>query len=219
MDWNTLIEREQRKPYFQKLQKEIDHKRSLGPVYPDNDDVFTAFDLCPYDKTRVVIIGQDPYHQPNQAMGMSFSVSKETPLPKSLINIFKELNDDLSIQNIHGDLSAWAKQGVLMLNTILTVDESKPMSHQRLGWEQFTNEIMLFLNNHPNNLVFILWGKKAQEYKVLFDERHHFIESSHPSPLGVYKGFWGSKPFSRTNNLLIEMGSTPIDWSNHDTEL
>lgn len=215
MDWEKILNQEFQKDYYIKLQSTIISLREHHNIYPSEENVFNAFKCTPFEDVKVVIVGQDPYHQPGQAMGLSFSVPKDWPLPKSLINIFKELEDDLGIVNTHGDLSSWAKQGVLLLNTILTVEESKPLSHQKLGWETFTDRVFLELGKRKDPIIFVLWGKKAQEKKSLIGKHHLFIESSHPSPLGAYRGFIGSHPFSTINNQLIKLGKTPINWSNH----
>ncbi|WP_328598612.1 uracil-DNA glycosylase [Erysipelothrix anatis] len=211
--WQELLQEEFEKPYFISLAQFVRERRLEVPVYPPEQDVFAAFDDTPLDTVKVVILGQDPYHQPGQAMGLSFSVHKDIPLPKSLVNMYKELERDLGIVNTHGDLSTWAKQGVFMLNTILTVEESRPLSHQKKGWETFTDTVIATLGSQDKPIVFVLWGKKAQEKKVLIKKHHIFVESSHPSPLGAYRGFNGSRPFSTINHHLEELGETPIDWS------
>lgn len=215
MNWKTLIEQESAKEYYQNLQETLKNRRITQSIYPSEEDVFKAFEYTPYSDVKVVIVGQDPYHQPGQAMGLSFSVPKDWPLPKSLINIFKELDDDLGIHNTHGDLSSWAQQGVLLLNTILTVEDSKPLSHKNIRWEIFTDRVLSELGKREKPIVFVLWGKKAQDKKQLIGNHHYFIESSHPSPLGAYRGFIGSHPFSKINDYLIETGQSPINWSNH----
>lgn len=213
MDWKTHISNEQEKPYYQALATFVKTQRASESVYPPEAQVFTVFEQVAFDDVKVVILGQDPYHQPGQAMGMSFSVPKDFKLPKSLVNIFKELNEDLGIQNTQGDLTSWADQGVFLLNTLLTVRESEPMSHQKQGWEMFTDSVISKLGERKDPIIFVLWGKKAQDKKHLVQPHHYFIESSHPSPLGAYRGFMGSKPFSKINTLLREMGKDPIDWS------
>ncbi len=215
MDWETIFEQEQSKPYYSILLEQVKHDRTLHNVYPDDSNVFKAFDDLSFDDVKVVIVGQDPYHQPGQAMGLSFSVHKDIKLPKSLVNIFKELEADLGIKNVHGDLSSWTHQGVLLLNTILTVRESEPLSHAKYGWETFTDAILKALGNREKPVIFVLWGKNAQKKRELLKEHHYFIESSHPSPLGAYRGFIGSRPFSKINEYLKSMGETPIDWRNY----
>jgi uracil-DNA glycosylase len=201
-------------PYFMELasflQKERAAQKTIFPALPQ---VFEAFNLCDFNQVKVVIIGQDPYHQAGQANGLAFSVSKGQALPPSLKNIFKELNSDLNINLQNGDLSEWAKQGVLLLNTVLTVEEASPNAHQNKGWEMFTDQVIRMLNEHHQNLVFILWGKPAESKIKLIDTTKHFcIQSAHPSPLAAYRGFFGSKPFSKTNNYLKSLGKAPIVW-------
>ncbi|CAM4146015.1 uracil-DNA glycosylase [Erysipelothrix inopinata] len=213
MKWSELIESEREKNYFKDLERYVSEERNEYTVYPSDDKVYQAFDYVEYEDVKVVILGQDPYHQPGQAMGLSFSVQSDQPLPKSLINIYKELKDDVGVTKDNGDLSGWAKQGVFLLNTLLTVRESEPLSHQKKGWESFTDTVIKVLGKREAPMVFILWGKKAQEKKVYIEPQHLIIESAHPSPLGAYRGFWKSKPFSKTNEFLIEKGMKPIDWS------
>lgn len=190
-------------------------KKKKKVIYPKASEVFSAFDKTPFDKVRVVIIGQDPYHGPDQAHGMCFSVKKGIKPPPSLKNIYKELESDIgfSIPD-HGFLEPWAKQGVLLINSVLTVEEARAGSHQKKGWEEFTDSVIKVLNEKKENLVFILWGAPAQKKAKVVDEAKHFIlKSPHPSPLAAYRGFFGSKPFSQTNKLLKSIGSPPIDWS------
>lgn len=213
--WKKILEKEQKQLYYQELIAFVRQERKEHIVYPPEGQVFTCFNLTPYENVKVVILGQDPYHQPNQAMGLAFSVQKEQPLPKSLINIFKELESDLGIKNTNGDLSHWAQQGVFMMNTLMTVRESEPMSHQGKGWEIFTDKILESLGEREEPIIFVLWGKKAQDKKHFIKSHHYIIESSHPSPLSAYRNFWGSKPFSRINEILEKEGLSPIDWSTH----
>ena len=187
-------------------------------VYPPANQIFRAFLEPGFAKTKVVILGQDPYHGPGQAHGLSFSVSEETKLPPSLKNIFKEIESDLAdsaisfAKPVSGDLSHWAQQGVFLLNTVLTVTESQANSHRKQGWEKFTDFVIERLNHHPQNLVFILWGKPAESKLKLIHERHHTLVSPHPSPLSARRGFFGSRPFSKTNVILQDMGLAPIQW-------
>lgn len=214
MNWQTFIQQQKQLPYFSQLQETLQQEEQQYVIFPPKHLIYNAFEQTPLDKTKVVIIGQDPYHQPNQAMGLCFSVQKHTPLPKSLINIFKELYDDLNISNQSGSLINWAKQGVLLLNTTLTVRQDQPMSHKGLGWETFTTNAIQTLCQNTNQLVFILWGKHAQQFEKIAVQYGHFvIKSSHPSPLSAYRGFFGSKPFSQTNQLLKNINKQPIDWS------
>lgn len=181
-------------------------------VYPPKELVYKAIELCPLDKTKVVILGQDPYHGPNQANGLAFSVNKESQLPPSLKNIYIELKNDLNISCIHGDLSRWAKQGVLLLNSVLTVEEGKPGSHYGLGWENFTDDIIRALNEY-RNIIFVLWGKKAQLKKQLINsEKHYILEAAHPSPFSAHRGFFGCRHFSKINDILKSINKHPIDW-------
>ncbi|WP_159521705.1 uracil-DNA glycosylase [Erysipelothrix urinaevulpis] len=210
--WKQLIEEEKAKTYFNDMMKIIDQSRQNTTVYPAEDNVFSAFELCPFEDIKVVVIGQDPYHQPNQAMGLSFSVMPETPLPKSLINIFKELEDDLGVKNTNGDLSHWAKQGVFLINNVLTVEESTPLSHRNIGWETFTDRMMKELNEKQEFLIFVLWGKEAQKKTAMIDHRHKILCAPHPSPLSSYRGFFGSKPFSTINKILKDKKMPEIDW-------
>ena len=184
-------------------------------VYPHEGCIFRAFELTPFDDVKVVLLGQDPYHQPEQAEGLSFSVTNNLSPPPSLKNIFKELNNDLSIDRSgNNSLSAWARQGVLLLNASLTVEQSKPGSHSAIGWEHFTNLVISSLSRHKKFVIFVLWGKNAASKKRLIDtNRHLIIESSHPSPLAAYRGFFGSRPFSKINSALNSYGLEPIDWT------
>lgn len=184
------------------------------PHFPQKEDIFRALTLTPFNKVRVVILGQDPYHNENQANGLAFSVSKDVKIPPSLRNIYKELNNDLSIEiPKHGDLTKWALEGVLLLNSILTVEPHKPASHRNIGWEEYTDDIIKRINKEKQNIVFILWGNYAQEKGKHIDELKHFIiKSPHPSPFSARKGFFGSKPFSRCNNYLKKNRIKEIDW-------
>ena len=183
-------------------------------IFPKKEDIFNAFHYTPYEETKVVILGQDPYHGPNQAHGFSFSVKPNVAIPPSLRNIFKELNADLDIPiPNHGFLVNWANQGVLLLNTVLTVRAHQANSHRGKGWEMFTDEVIKVLNERKQPIVFILWGKNAQVKKAMIDSRKHFIlEAPHPSPLSAHRGFFGSKPFSKTNQFLQSIGKEPINW-------
>ena len=200
--WDIILKEEYKKEYQQKV------------IYPKQNEVFNAFRYTDYDNVKVVILGQDPYHGPNQAEGLSFSVSNEVLKPPSLKNIFKELESDLQIQFPEANsLKPWAKQGILLLNAVLTVEEHKPTSHKDKGWEQFTDEIIKILNDREKPVVFILWGAYARAKKSLItNKRHYIIESAHPSPFSARNGFFGSKPFSKTNKFLKENGIPEIDW-------
>lgn len=192
----------------------INKKRQTATIYPPKELVFKVFDL-PLQDIKVVILGQDPYHNPGQACGLSFSVNDGVPLPKSLINIYKELYDDLGITPAKtGNLEKWFKQGIFLLNSILTVEEYSPASHSNVGWQDFTDYIIETISQKNNNVVFVLWGSYARSKKTLIDSsRHKIIESPHPSPLSAYRGFFGSKVFSRINSYLEEVGKKPIDFN------
>ncbi len=200
--------------HFARLVNFLDQEDREHNVYPARDKVFAAFDLCAFEDVKVVVVGQDPYHGSGQAMGLSFSVPAGEKIPPSLRNIYKELETDLGFsQAASGDLTAWAEQGVFLLNTCLTVRESEPASHAKKGWEEFTSLVLEKLSKEREGLVFVLWGAHAQKLKPLLDEKNHFvIESAHPSPLSASRGFFGSKPFSKANDYLMRTGKKAIDW-------
>ncbi len=212
--WNEILAEEMKKDYYQGLQAFVQKRREEVRVFPEEKNVFRALELTPFESVKVVILGQDPYHGFGQAHGLSFSVQKGTPLPPSLRNIYKELQEDLGGElPTEGDLSHWAKQGVLLLNTVLTVEEGNANSHKGKGWETLTNRLIESLNelNHP--VIFILWGKPAQDKeKLITNPSHVILKAPHPSPLSAYRGFFGSKPFSKVNEILIQQGQTPIRW-------
>ncbi len=211
--FEEMMNKEFEKDYYRDLIKVVDKEYDSKVIFPPKDMIFRALDLCDYDDVKVVILGQDPYHEVSQANGLAFSVTKEVKIPPSLVNIYKELKDDLGIEIAnHGDLTKWAKQGVLLLNNVLTVEEGKANSHKGLGWETFTLNVIRYLNEREKPMVFILWGKNAIEKKKYIDDRHLVLTSVHPSPLSAYRGFFGSKPFSKTNEFLIANGMEPIDW-------
>jgi uracil-DNA glycosylase len=214
-DWNPLLRGEFAKPYWVELQQFVATERTRATIFPPHDEVFAALHLTPFAEVKAVILGQDPYHGPNQAHGLCFSVRQGVPPPPSLQNIFKELEADLGIPPPrHGCLDAWARQGVLLLNASLTVRAGRAASHQGKGWETFTDEVLRTVNTKAERVVFILWGASARRKKALIDTtRHVIIESPHPSPLSASSGFFGSRPFSRTNAALVEAGREPIDWS------
>ncbi|MBR4277106.1 MAG: uracil-DNA glycosylase [Lachnospiraceae bacterium] len=217
-DWLTVYEDEFKKPYYRELFTFVGNEYASGQVFPPADEIFSAFNLTPLSKVKVVIIGQDPYHNVGQAHGLSFSVKPGIDIPPSLVNIYMELHDDLGckIPN-NGYLVKWAKQGVLMLNTVLTVRAHQAFSHQGHGWETFTDAAIKGLNKENRPIVFILWGRPAQSKKKMLNNPHHLIlEAPHPSPLSAHRGFFGSKPFSKTNEFLIANGVTPIDWQIED---
>ena len=212
--WKEQLKAEFDKPYFSKLTDFVRQEYSNAVVYPPGRLIFNAFDLCPFDKVKVVILGQDPYHEPGQAHGLCFSVRDGVTFPPSLRNIFKEISDDMGRPvPVSGDLTRWARQGVLLLNATLTVRAGKAGSHQGKGWEEFTDAVIRELNNQRNALVFILWGGYARKKGTIIDRsRHLVLSSAHPSPLSAYNGFFGNHHFSKTNEWLINHGETPIDW-------
>ncbi len=214
--WDKVQEQEFRKPYFKQLADHIKTEKKLGKtIYPPGPQIFNAFDNTPFDLVKVVILGQDPYHGPGQAMGLSFSVPKGIPVPPSLVNIFKELQNDTGTPIPgHGDLTGWARQGVLLLNASLTVRAGEPMSHARIGWQLFTNAVITKISELKSKVVFLLWGKFAQEKMELIDlKKHYVLKSAHPSPLSAHNGFLGNRHFSKTNQLLVKQGLDPIDWT------
>lgn len=215
--WQEALKEEWQKPYMGSLVSFLAQERNSGAIYPEKKDVFNAFAKTPFDKVNVVIIGQDPYHGEGQAHGLSFSVRHGVKFPPSLKNIFKELHDDLGIaEPIHGNLEHWAAQGVLMLNAVLTVRANQPRSHHGQGWEIFTDSIVSTLAARKDPVIFVLWGRDAQEKcKIIGDKdktHHFFLETSHPSPYSVHSGFFGSRHFSKINDLLKKQGKPPIDW-------
>ena len=215
--WLKFIKSEFDKEYMKNIKKSIlNYKKSGKIIYPKNNEIFNAINLTDFEKTKVIILGQDPYHGPGQAHGLSFSVKDGIKPPPSLINIFKEIESDLSInvEKGNGNLTRWAKQGVLLLNSLLTVEKGKPLSHKEIGWETLTDKIIEVLNQNKRGLVFILWGSHARSKKYLISQNENLIiESSHPSPLSAHRGFIGSKPFSRTNKYLVKNNMNPINWS------
>ena len=214
-DWSQHLHDGLTDESFQRLSHFVESERSDKIVFPKAENVFRAFKLTSYAATRVVVLGQDPYHGPGQAHGLAFSVTGKVKAPPSLKNIFQELSSDLNLSppaNPKGDLSCWAKQGVLLLNTTLTVRQGAPGSHQKKGWENFTDKVIQSLNQHPKQLVFLLWGKPAARKKAMIDSRHTLLESPHPSPLSAYRGFFGSRPFSKTNAALAVQQLPLIQW-------
>ena len=213
-DWQELLEDELNEPYYQELRKFLIDEYSTRQIFPNMYDIFNALHFTSYAATKVVILGQDPYHEPGQAHGLSFSVLPDVPPPPSLINIFKELRNDLGcfIPN-NGCLKPWAEQGVLLLNAVLTVRAHEANSHRGHGWEMFTDRIIRLLNEHERPLAFILWGNPARRKKnMITNPRHFIVESAHPSPLSADRGFFGTRPFSRVNQFLESIGEPPIDW-------
>ena len=214
MTFEEIINKERQKEYFKKLETFLEEEYRTKTIFPPKEEVFTAFNLCEFKDVKVVIIGQDPYHEINQAHGLAFSVKDGNKLPKSLINIYKELYDDLLVTRLTGELTEWASQGVFLINTVLTVEEGKANSHRNKGWEIFTSKVIEELNNDDSPKVFVLWGNQAYEYeKMITNVNHKIIKSVHPSPLSAYRGFFGSKPFSKINEFLKEHNLKEIDWS------
>jgi uracil-DNA glycosylase len=215
--WLKVLKEEFEQEYMLQLKQFLlEQKKANEIVYPKSEDIFKAFELTPFDKVKVVILGQDPYHRPNQAHGLSFSVQKGIKHPPSLKNIFKELTEDIAgfETPIDGDLTHWAKQGVLLINATLTVNAGQAGSHQEQGWEIFTDKVIATISEKQKNIIFILWGKFAQAKEPLIDlTKHHIIKSPHPSPFSAYGGFFCSKPFSKTNELLKKLGKEEINWA------
>lgn len=213
-DWDEILKDEWEKPYYKKLRLFLKSEYSSHTVFPDMYDIFNALKYTSYEKTRVVIIGQDPYHEVGQAHGLCFSVKKGVEPPPSLKNIFKELNDDLGISTpTHGELTSWAKQGVLLLNTVLTVRSGVANSHKGMGWEEFTDRVILELDRKQTPVVFLLWGANARKKaEIITNPIHKKLITVHPSPLSAYGGFFGCRHFSKTNEILIENGQEPIKW-------
>lgn len=212
--WKARLQNEFEKPYFKTLTDFVRNEYSTKTVYPPARFIFNAFDSCPFDKVKVVIVGQDPYHEPGQAHGLCFSVNDGVRIPPSLVNIYKEIHDDLGTPIPRsGNLERWAKQGVLLLNATLTVQAHRAGSHQGKGWEQFTDSVIAHLANERQHLVFILWGAYAQRKGENIDaNRHLILKSPHPSPLSAHRGFFGNKHFSKANAYLAAHGEKPIDW-------
>lgn len=212
--WQEFLERERQLPYFKTLEKFIEEEYQTTTVHPNKDDIYSAFALTPFNEVKVVILGQDPYHNHNQAHGLAFSVLKGNKIPPSLLNIYKELHHDLGVEiPSHGDLTSWAKQGVFLLNTILTVKHNLPLSHKGKGWEIFTNHVMEELNKDNQPKVFVLWGNNAKlKRKLISNPNHSVLVSSHPSPLSARHSFFGSNVFSKINHILEAHGRAPIDF-------
>jgi len=213
--WLKVLEQEFSQPYFEELIQFVKKEYSAAKVYPEGNNIFRAFELCPFDSVKVVILGQDPYHGPGQANGLCFSVNDGVAIPPSLQNIYKEIASDLGISTpISGNLDRWAKQGVLLLNATLTVRANQAGSHQKKGWEAFTDAVVKTISDQKENVVFLLWGKYAQEKGKIIDRgKHSVLSAPHPSPFSVHSGFFGSKHFSKTNQYLEGIGQETIDWS------
>ena len=213
-NWSTLLKNEFEKPYFKQLQAFLEDEYANFDIYPEMNNIFNALNTVKYEDVKVVIIGQDPYHEPNQAHGLAFSVQDGITVPPSLVNIYKEIESDLGIKchTETGNLLRWAKQGVLLLNTSLTVRRAQANSHRGKGWETFTNEVIKLLSQREDPMVFILWGSNAQSFAPQIAKQHLVLKAPHPSPLSAYRGFFGCKHFSKTNNFLSSHNKTPIDW-------
>lgn len=211
--WDIILKDEMQKPYFKELGIFVKNEYGKKIIYPEYKNIFNALRYTDYDDVKVVILGQDPYHGAGEAHGLSFSVQKGVRRPPSLDNIFKELYNDLGVTRYNNDLTDWAKQGVFLLNSIMTVVKDTPLSHKGKGWETFTDSLIGYLNKREKPIVFILWGSYARSKKVLItNPNHYIIESAHPSPLSAHRGFFGSHPFSRANNFLVNHGIRPIKW-------
>ena len=211
--WDEVLKDEMKKPYFRKLGIFVKNEYNHRIIYPEYKNIFNALRYTDYDEVKVVILGQDPYHGKGEAHGLSFSVQEGVKRPPSLNNIFKELYNDLGLKRENNDLTDWAKEGVFLLNSIMTVVKDTPLSHKGRGWETFTDDLIKLLNQREKPIVFILWGSYARSKKELITNKNHYIiESVHPSPLSASRGFFGSKPFSKTNNFLVSHGIKPIKW-------
>ncbi len=215
MNWIDIIEQEQQKEYYHKLKENLDQKYLISTVYPPKEKIFNAYQLTKYADLKIVILGQDPYHGQGQAQGLAFSTPKEIKNPPSMQNILKEIQADIGkiSVNSNGDLTSWATNGVLLINTILTVEDSKPKSHHNIGWEIFSENIISHINNNFSNIIFLLWGANAISMSKLIDnQKHHILTAPHPSPLSAYRGFFGCKHFSKANEILRGLGKDEIEW-------
>lgn len=214
--WAPWIDEEKNKPYFKFIMQQLKQQQQQGDtIYPNHKDIFTAFNLTPLSQLKVVIIGQDPYHGENQAHGLAFSVNKGIKIPPSLANIYKEMQADLNIPiPKHGNLSAWARQGILLLNSSLTVKAQQPGSHGKIGWQQFSDQIIMNISKHKTGIIFLLWGKHAvQKQKLIDASKHNILTAAHPSPFSAYRGFFGCRHFSKTNKILTQLQLKPIKWN------
>ena len=214
-DWDALLKEEFEKPYYQNIRRFLKSEYSTRAIFPPMHDIFNALKYTPFENTKVVILGQDPYHEPGQAHGLSFSVKKGVKIPPSLVNIYKELHDDVGMDiPCHGELTSWAKQGVLLLNATLTVRQGQANSHQKIGWATFTDNVIKLLNTSTRPIVFLLWGGNARSKKAFITGKQHLVlETVHPSPLSAYGGFFGCRHFSQANEFLKSTAQTPINWN------
>lgn len=214
MTWDDFFKEEQDKEYYKKLMNELDKAYEKSVVFPTKDKIFYAFSLTPLENLKVVLLGQDPYHGAGQAQGLAFSTPINIANPPSMKNMLKEINDDIGNSVCaDGDLTSWAKDGVLLINAILTVEESKPKSHHKMGWEIFTDNLIKFISKNSKDIVFILWGSSAiKKEKIIDKDKHHILSGVHPSPLSAYRGFFGCKHFSKTNEILNSLGKAQITW-------
>ena len=219
-DWDEILKDEFSSPYYLQIRHFLKSEYSTKTIFPPMHDIFNALKYTPFENTRVVILGQDPYHEPGQAHGLSFSVKKGVKIPPSLVNIYKELHDDIGMEiPNHGELTSWAKQGVLLLNATLTVRQSQANSHQKIGWATFTDNVIKHLNKSTRPIVFLLWGGNARSKKAFITNKNHLVlETVHPSPLSAYNGFFGCKHFSKANEFLKKTGQAPINWSSVNEE-
>lgn len=214
--FKTIVEIESQKEYYQKLHQIIEKEYETKTIYPPKQEIFRALNLCDFDDVKVVILGQDPYHEPNQAHGLAFSVEQGVALPRSLINIYKEISSELNVtmSSTNGNLTKWAKQGILLLNTVLTVRKGQANSHKGKGWETFTDDVIKKLNEREDPVIFVLWGNNAKTKEALItNKRHYILKSPHPSPLSASYGFFGNGHFKKINEILIEEKKDPIDWT------
>lgn len=213
MTWKDILTNEEKKEYFKNLEKFLKEEYTNKVIYPKKEEIYRAFDLVPYENVKVVILGQDPYHNVGQANGLAFSVNENIDLPASLKNIYKEIENEYGYRmQKNGDLTSWAKQGVLLLNTVLTVEEHKPNSHKNKGWEQFTDAIIKYLSSREKPLIFVLWGSNARSKKKYIATRHYVLEAPHPSPLSCYRGFFGCNHFKKINEILQYLHEKEINW-------
>jgi len=214
MTWEDFFKEEEKKDYYKNLMSQVNKAYETTTVFPSKDKIYYAFDLTPLENTKVVILGQDPYHGAGQAQGLAFSTPEEIKNPPSMRNMLKEINEDIGDSYCeNGDLTSWAKDGVLLINAILTVEEAKAKSHHKMGWEKFTDNLITFISNNCSDVVFILWGASAiKKQKIIDESKHHILSGVHPSPLSAYRGFFGCKHFSQTNEILKSLGKEEIKW-------